>query len=148
MYVIRPWLFLGKHQETRYLPLLQTQGVEAMLQFAEKVEYPTIQSLYLPIEDGIPLSQEVLQQGIAFMRTHHEQGKKILVSCGAGISRSVTFIIAFLKETEELSLMEAYQTVLKAHPGALPHPKLWQSLCSYYQENSPYWLLLKKYNRK
>lgn len=148
MHIIRPWLLLGKHQETRYLNFLQTHEVEAMLQFAEKVEYPTIESLYLPIEDGIPLTKEVIQQGIAFMRTNHVQGKKLFVSCGAGISRSVTFVIAFLKETEEISLLEAYQTVLKIHTGALPHPKLWQSLCSYYQEDSPYWLLLKKYNGK
>ena len=148
MHVIRPWLLLGKHQETRLLPLLQTYGVEAMLQFAEKVEYPTIHSLYLPIEDGIPLTPEILKQGIKFMRSNQEQGKKILVSCGAGISRSVTFVIAILKETEGISLLDAYQNVLKVHSGALPHPKLWQSLCSYYQESSPYWLLLKKYNGK
>ncbi|MDQ4141208.1 MAG: dual specificity protein phosphatase family protein [Bacteroidota bacterium] len=148
MYVIRPWLVLGKHQETHHLPLLQAYGIEAMLQFAEKVEHPTIRSLYLPIEDGIPLSTEAFQQGIDFMHTNHQEGKKILVSCGAGISRSVTFVIAFLKETEELTLLEAYQTVLKVHGRALPHPKLWQSLCAYYQENSPYWHLLKKYNGK
>ena len=30
---------------------------------------------------------------------------------------------------------------------ALPHPALWQSLCAYYQESTPYVEVLKLYNR-
>jgi hypothetical protein len=45
MVVIRPWLILGKYQETFNLPLLQSQAIGAMLQFAEPVEHPGIATL-------------------------------------------------------------------------------------------------------
>jgi protein-tyrosine phosphatase len=147
MVVIRPWLLLGKYQETFNLPLLQSQAIGAMLQFAEPVEHPGIATLYLDLEDGTPVTPKIFREGTDFLLRHYQQGEKVLVSCGAGISRSVTFIIAALKETEQVTLLEAYQAVLQVHPKALPHPVLWQSLEAYYQENSPYWLLLKAYNK-
>ncbi|KAA5549289.1 dual specificity protein phosphatase family protein [Adhaeribacter rhizoryzae] len=148
MIAIRPWLFLGKYRDTFELPPLQAQQIGAMLQFAGRVEYPEIQTLYIPIEDGVPVQREILEKGVQFILSQQQEGKKVMVSCGAGISRSVTFIIAALKETEDIPLLEAYQVVLNAHVGALPHPALWQSLCNYYQEEVPYWQLLKKYNRR
>jgi len=148
MFVIRPWLVLGKYQETLNRSLLQAQTIGAMLQFAEQVEHLGIPTLYIPLEDGKLIAKEIFQKGIAFILTHYRQEKKILVSCGAGISRSVTFIIAALKETEDITLLDAYQIVLNVNPKALPHPVVWQSLCAFYNENSPYWLLLKQYNKK
>ena len=147
MIAIRPWLYLGKYRETFELPHLQVHNIGAMLQFAGKVNHPEIESLYLPIEDGVPIPPEVLAKGIQFIIARHQQGKKVLVSCGAAISRSVTFIIAALKETENMPLLEAYQSILNTYVGALPHPALWQSLCAYYHEDVPYWRLLKKYNQ-
>ena len=146
MYAIRPWLFLGKFRETQDIPLLQFHHIGAMLQLAGQIKYNFIESLYIPIEDGIPIPGDILQRGVDFILAEHRQGKNVMVSCGAGISRSVTFIIAALKETENSSLLDAYQTVKDAYPGALPHPALWKSLCGYYREDTPYWLLLKKYN--
>ncbi|GEO07215.1 hypothetical protein AAE02nite_48790 [Adhaeribacter aerolatus] len=148
MIAIRPWLFLGKYHETFELPPLQAHQISAMLQFAGKVEYPEIQTLYIPIEDGVPIPLEILKKGIGFILSQQQAGKKVMVSCGAAISRSVTFIIAALKEVENIPLLEAYQSVLNAHVGALPHPALWQSLCTYYNEDVPYWQLLKRYNRR
>jgi len=147
MHVIRPWLFLGKYRDILNFPLLESHKIGAMLQFAEQVEYPNISTLYLPVEDGTVFAKEVFEQGINFITSNYRQGNNVLISCGAGISRSVTFTIAALKETENLKLLDAYQIILHAHPGALPHPILWKSLCAYYQEDTPYWLLLKKYNQ-
>jgi len=147
MIIIRPWLFIGKYRETQNLPLLHENNIQAMLQFEDLVEQPSILSLYLPITDGEPLRPEILKQGIDFMLRNYHQNKTLFVSCGAGISRSATFIIATLKETENLSLLNAYQSLKEFHPGALPHPALWQSLNQYYQENIPYWQLLKEYNQ-
>ena len=147
MQVIRPWLVLGKYQETLDLPLLQAQNIGAMLQFAEPVLQPAIPTLYIPLTDGTPITREVFRQGLDFILTHHEAGKKVFVSCGAGISRSVTFVVAALKETENTTLLEAYKSVLQVQARALPHPVLWQSLSTYYGENTPYWQLLKQYNR-
>jgi protein-tyrosine phosphatase len=148
MLVIRPWLLVGNYQETFKLTLLRAQSIKAMLQFAEPVNQPGMANLYLPLEDGTPIPPDVFREGMDFILRHYTRGEKVFVSCGAGISRSVAFTVAALKETENIPLLAAYQEVLKVHPQALPHPKLWQSLCAVYQESSPYWLLLKLYNKK
>lgn len=146
MNTIRPWLFIGKFRETLNHGLLKANNIKAMLQFAELVEYSGITSFLLAVEDGIPLSSTDIQRGISFVLQQHQQGKKVLIACGAGISRSVVFTIAALHETEGTDLLTAYQEIVNAHIAALPHPVLWKSLCAYYQEDIPYVKVLKHYN--
>jgi hypothetical protein len=46
--------------------------------------------------------------------------------------------VAALKEIEGLSLRQAIQIVKQAHPDSMPHFKLWQTLCDYYNEAVPW----------
>ena len=55
MYPIRPWLYVGKYRETLNRRLLHINGIGSMLQLAERVDQPGIASLYLPVDDGVPL---------------------------------------------------------------------------------------------
>ena len=135
---IRPWLFIGKYRETKNLSLLQSTGIDAMLQLAEWVEQPGIASLYLPVQDGEPLPFHLLRRGLAFITTHHAEQHRVLVACGAGISRSAAFATAAIKEIESLGILDALRAVKHAHPQAMPHMALWESLCTYYQENVPF----------
>ncbi|GAB4420448.1 MAG: hypothetical protein Fur0044_17340 [Anaerolineae bacterium] len=144
---IRPWLYIGKYRETLNPHLLAANRIEAMLQLAELVEQPSIVSLYLPVEDFQPIPFDLLRQGIDFVLAAKEQGRRVLVACGAGINRSSAFCTAALKEAEGLSLLDAFYTVKKAHPEAMPHPPIWASLCEYYRENIPFDKLLTPSNR-
>jgi protein-tyrosine phosphatase len=143
MNAIRPWLYVGKYRETLNANLLSAKKIGAMLQLAEAVKHPNIASLYLPVEDGVPLPSHLLRQGIDFVLSEKHRGCTVLIACGAGISRSVTFAIAALKETEDLSLLEAVQSVSRRHPESLPHPALWESLCAYYHEEVSVHSMLK-----
>jgi len=98
MHQVRPWLFIGKYSETLNHDLLERSKIRAVLELAEPVEYDDITTLYLPVDDGAALRPSVLPNGVAFMRSEYAQGNRVLVACGAGISRSVTFAIAALKE--------------------------------------------------
>ncbi len=138
MYRIRPWLYIGKYRETLNLNLLSANQIGAALQLAGLVEQPGINILYLAVDDGVPLPADLLQKGVEFIIVNKEAGKRALVACGAGISRSASFAIAALKEVEGLSLLEALQEIKRYHPGAMPHPALWQSLCEYYDEDTPF----------
>src|SRR5689334_12250798 len=100
MHKIRPWLYIGKYRETANIDTLIVYRISAMLQLADKVEQIGIASLYIPVEDGEPLPADQLRQGVEFVRAQKAAGKTVLVACGAGISRSVTFTIAALKEEE------------------------------------------------
>lgn len=134
MYRIRDWLYIGKYAETTNLGYLRSYKIGAMLQLADRVDQPGIESLYLPVEDGVLLTPEALRQGVDFIRLRKADGKVVLSSCGAGISRSVSFAIAALKEEEGLTLVEALASLKQNHPSAMPHPELWKSLNQYYGE--------------
>lgn len=144
MYTIRPWLYVGKYRETLDPTLLAAYKIGAMLHLADSVKHAGLTTLYLPVEDGEPLPSELLQQGIDFVLAEKRSGQRVLIACGAGISRSVTFAVAVLKETEGLTALEAVLAIKEHHPFALPHPALWESLCAYYQEDVPFYTMLRK----
>ena len=135
---IRPWLFIGKYRDTTNGPYLQQKNIRAMLQLAELVQQPEIDSLYLPVQDLAPVSWNHLRRGLDFIRQHKEKENRILVACGAGINRSSSFCAAALKEEEGLSLFEAFKEVKRFHPESMPHEPVWESLCNYYNEKVPY----------
>jgi protein-tyrosine phosphatase len=135
---IRPWLFIGAYRDTLNRSYLEFKSIQAMLQLAEKVEQPNIVSLYLPVEDLAPISREHIRQGVEFIRKHKAIGNRVLVACGAGINRSSSFCAAALKEEENISLFEAFKDVKRLHPESMPHKPVWESLCNYYNEMTPY----------
>lgn len=132
MLEVRPWLYQGKYRDTINLALLQRHNIKAILHLAEYVKQPGIETLYIPIEDGYPIPAYYIEEGIKFVMQYHPQN--VLIACGAGISRSTTYTVAILKETEGLSLPDALQDIKSKHDFALPHPEVWQSLCEYYGE--------------
>jgi protein-tyrosine phosphatase len=109
-----------------------------MLQLAERIEQPGIEVLYLDVEDGKPLPADKLRQGVSFVRDQLAAGHRVLIACGVGISRSVTFAIAVLHEEEGISLLDAFHDIRSIHPDASPHYKLWYSLRKYYHDNVPF----------
>lgn len=135
---IRPWLFIGSYRDTRNLAYLQFRSIAAMLQLAEKVEQPGVITLYLPVEDLAPISKEHIRQGLDFIKAQKAKGNRILVACGAGMNRSSAFSAAALKEEEGLTLFEALKEVKRCHPESMPHQPVWESLCQYYNEPTPY----------
>jgi hypothetical protein len=136
MNLVRPWLYIGKYRDTIDGHLLSAQGVGAMLQLAEVVQQPGVISLYLPVYDGVPIPEELLRQGVDFVLQEKRKGRSVLIACGSGVSRSVAFAIAVLKEVEGLNLLEALRDIRGRHSQALPHRALWESLCRYYEEEA------------
>jgi protein-tyrosine phosphatase len=116
MYTIRSWLCVGKYRETLNEDALIAAKIGAVLQLAESIPYTRIQALYLPVDDGIPIPEHYLRQGVAFVLQANASGQRILIACGAGISRSVAFAVATVKEAEDLSLVAALRVVQSVHP--------------------------------
>src|SRR5512136_1818127 len=104
MNAIRDWLYVGKYRETIDVTSLAAQKIGAVLQLAEAVKQPDIETLYLPVEDGVPLASCHLRQGVDFVLNQKRLGHRVLIACGAGMSRSVAFAVAALKEDEGLFL--------------------------------------------
>ena len=135
---IRPWLFIGAYRDTLNKSYLDFKNIQAMLQLAQRVEQPDIVSLYLPVEDLAPISITHIRQGVDFIRKHKAENKRVLVACGAGINRSSSFCAAALKEDEGITLFEAFKEVKRLHSESMPHEPVWESLCKYYNETTPY----------
>ena len=140
---IRPWLCIGNYRDTLDGSFLQANKIGALLVLAEPVSHPGIVSLYLAVEDGVSLASHVLEAGLDFVSRQKREGRAVLIACGAGQSRSVTFGIAALKEEEGLKLMDALRAVASNYPDAEPHEALWESLCRHYGEAIPYFDMLK-----
>ena len=136
MHTIRPWLYIGKVRETGDRSIMYAYKVEAILQLAHPAQHPGIESLFVEVDDGVPLPAQALQQGIAFARVQKAAGHKLVIGCGAGISRSVTFTMAVLHEQEGISLLDAYEQIVAVHPDAMPHYILLKSLGEYYNDSS------------
>lgn len=135
MKTIRPWLTVGKFRDTLDPNYLREQGIKAMLQLVEVPLTPGIEALHLTVEDGQPIPLELLKRGVQFVLAAKSGGRRVMIVCGAGLSRSVSFAIASIKEAEGLTLVDAFREVRRHHPEALPHPALWKSLCECYHED-------------
>ncbi len=143
MFTIRPWLHVGKFVETLDADLLHARKIGAMLQLAESAPQTGVATRFIHVEDGEALPAALLREGVDFVRLQKSLGRKVLVACAAGVSRSTTFAIAALKEEEGLSVIEAYRELKAKHPLAQPHPTLWASLCGFYGEEVSYMTLLQ-----
>jgi protein-tyrosine phosphatase len=140
---IRPWLYIGKYRDTLDKNHLDFKSIQAMLQLADRVEQKGINSLFLPVEDIGPTSPVLIKQGVDFILEEKGKGHKVLVACGAGINRSTAFCMAALKETEGLSLLDAFKEIKRKHPESMPHEPVWESFCRYYDESTSYLTIMR-----
>jgi predicted protein tyrosine phosphatase len=141
MHTIRPWLSIGTLQETQDRALLDAHKVGAMLQLHRPVSQAGIPSLYVPVKEGLALQQVELADGLAFVREQRAAGAHVLIACGAGISRSVTFGVGALAQAEDLDLTSAFEAIYAIHTQAMPDERHWQALCQYFDDAVDFWAM-------
>jgi hypothetical protein len=138
MYAIRPWLYIGGFRDSTNAELLALYGIGAVLQLAGPWPAPGCETLALAVEDGEPIPPQALRAGVDFVAAARRAGRRSLVACGAGISRSVTFATATLCEVERLGLLAAAAEVKRGNPDAVFHPLLWESLTAFTGDQVPF----------
>ncbi len=84
------------------------------------------------LNDGTFVPRERLERGVDFVRAQREAGHTVLVACAAGISRSTTFVIAYLLRALGYDLYDAWQLVHSRHPKTWPACEMWESLITHY----------------
>ena len=84
-----------------------------------------------PPKGGEFIPQAVLQRGVSFINEQVDAGQTVLVVCGAGISRSSTFVLAYLLE-RNYHPRDAWWLLHSRHIRAMPLPLMWQSLLTHY----------------
>ncbi|NDJ75163.1 MAG: hypothetical protein GYB65_02800, partial [Chloroflexi bacterium] len=72
---------------THVLALYRTEGIAWPDDFTV---------LHNPLDDGANFGGEILQRGVDFVSEHRAAGNNVLVVCWEGVSRSSTFVLAYL----------------------------------------------------
>lgn len=139
MFQIRDWLYISDYPTASSPKLVKTQDIEAILQLFEGFEMDGVATHFIPVSDGLPMTKAMIQEGIDFICNQRAKERKLLISCGAGVSRSVTFSIIALKEIEGLSMEEAYRAIRETHEKALPDHVHWQGVADFYGEDRNFW---------
>jgi protein-tyrosine phosphatase len=87
-----------------------------------------------PISDRLEIAQPQLRVGVDFVADQVAAARPVLVCCEYGISRSATFVLAYLVE-RGYSLHDAWKLLRERHNHASPDQALWGSLIKHYHLN-------------
>jgi hypothetical protein len=126
------WLYVGSVKDAENYDALKAEGIGAVLTLAWPIKHPDIAVRRVYFEDGEPISDEIFEKALSFVRQQRRKGKKILIACSAGVSRSPTIAVAVLHELEGYPLIEAFRTVLGRVHMACPRLVTWNSVCRFY----------------
>lgn len=144
MYQIRDWLFISGSIAAADKSILKEHNIKALLSLHTKITPQGVETLFLPVQEGIPLPATTVKQGVAFVQAHHAKKQPVVIACGMGVSRSVTFTTAALHVIEEIPLHEAFLSILAKHSKALPDHVHWDSLLELYGPDWDYWTLWRQ----
>lgn len=98
-------------------------------------ECPTDFTVYEgAFEDGGVIPTDILTESIDFIENYIQSGTKVLVACGAGMSRSAALALAYLMEKQGYNLRYAWKLVKFHHAIADVAPQLWDFLLKRYQQ--------------
>jgi predicted phosphodiesterase len=85
----------------------------------------------LPFKDCTAIPPQILSTAFSWLKSHWEKNHRILISCGAGESRSVSIAIGLLSIAEQMPFLQACRIVFQAIPKAYPHPKTLLSVANH-----------------
>jgi hypothetical protein len=104
-----------------------SHGFGAQLQCTESYDAwlpECVEVLALPFHDGMPVPPDLFHRAQDWLAAHWDAKAKILISCAAGQSRSVTMAIALLSRKGGLRFIDAAHDVILRVPDAYPHPQV------------------------
>jgi hypothetical protein len=109
-------------------------GYKAQLQCANGFDawLNEITDVYcLPFDDCVPIPEQILESAYEWLGGHWDKGHRILISCAAGESRSVSIAIGLLTLKKEISFVDSCKLCFSAIPPAYPHPQTLISVARY-----------------
>lgn len=143
MSVILPGkLYLGNVVNVNRLPWLNQHNIHTIVCVASKDDVTIKPEIYaskrvyqweimdhtrqvLDFEPVIQQIEESMQYGA------------VLVNCAVGISRSASFVIAYLMKTQYMSFHDAFVAVKRARPRISPNPFFMAQLQAYETKTRP-----------
>jgi predicted protein tyrosine phosphatase len=133
---VQPGIFLGDKDTPTDHFLLNQHHITAILNLSgPQVEYsPPHQMpfLHLYFPDNQPIPPDILTRAIEFIETQLNAGRKILVHCTLGLSRSPAIIIAWmLHHYPRMTWDQALHEIMRKK-YVMPSPVLKVSVLSFF----------------
>jgi len=90
----------------------------------------TATRLFLQLDDDEDAAlSSVLSEFVSFVRVcDASRGDRLLVHCDAGVSRSVSLVLAYLMLEDKMTFADAWSLVATARPVAQPNEGFWKQL--------------------
>ena len=139
---VLPHLYLGDIQIARNRDVLKRYDITKILNVSKldnsfesekELEYKQI-----AVEDAPDVNlSEHFPDAFRFIESARQGGERVLVHCHAGMSRSVTVILAYLMQTEGYTLDKAYDFVKDKKPNIQPNFSFMGQLLDFERSRTP-----------
>ena len=135
-------LFLGSCFGAEYDPIFDPSviGIKAVVNITcgsgrvpNKFEALGVEYINFAVHDqpGEMAIRDAIDRGCPVVKSWLDSNKLVLVHCSAGLSRSVTFVVAFLMKTHRITLKNAVEFVQSRRGRKLQiNPTFWMELAS------------------
>lgn len=133
--IIADFLYLGGQASASSKSFMQKIGIQRVLNCCARQpnRFPSIAE-YKVIDVHDTKDSDItacFNEGIAFIERAKAEGKRCLVHCMVGASRSVSIVLAYLVARESMPLQQAWQLVSDSRPKARPNASFCQQLIDY-----------------
>lgn len=126
MHLITDTLILGNIDDARE-PM---QVIAALLLVAEEFTVqpaPWLEYQHIPFKEFAAVDPATLDRAVAWLESR-SPGSRVMVCCRAGMGRSASVVIAYYCCTKGMPYDEAVAFVKARRPGAMPLPKLRETI--------------------
>lgn len=130
-------LAIGGLEDVQSEEALREQGIDFVLSLAPDVALNGIRQEFVRISDREALPDEAIERAVHLIEKEIVLGRRVLIHCNKGISRSPAIAICYLTQCLEMSVPKALALVRRMRPQAMPHPALLGSVVDYYQSDWP-----------
>lgn len=131
---ILPNLYLSSRQSAMKAATYRQYGISAVLSLTtNNINYPdNVISKHFHVQDSFfYILKQTLDDGIEFIEKMMAEGRKILVHCEVGVSRSASAVIAYLMKSQKMIFRDAYLYCKERRPIVCPNPGFMMQLYEY-----------------
>jgi protein-tyrosine phosphatase len=129
-------VYIGGARAIFHVDALRVAGVRRVLKlyFDEPIWASDFTVCNNALHDGVFVEYPQLKRGVDFIEESVAAEQPVLVLCGAGISRSSTFVLGYLLR-RGYTLEAAWRLLKDRHAAANPVLEMWESLIAHYGLN-------------
>ena len=141
---VLPNLYISDYRTARNADYLAELGISVIINVAEELPptaastLPNIEMFFIPFEDSM---DEQLFPEIDKIRLIVDEslskGKKVLVHCNAGRSRSAAVLLYILMTLRGMSLGNAFEILKSARQSVQPNPNFIKQLWMWQKQRAP-----------